>query len=63
MKGYALYQIGRDRPIKIALENSNGNTVYALVFTTKEAILDSVDLEYDEEIRKVNIRKKSDERM
>ena len=63
MKGYALYQKGRDRPIKIALENSNGNIVYALVFTTKKAILDSVDLEYDEEIRKVNIRSESDERM
>jgi len=55
MKGYALYQKGKDRPIKIALENSNGHIVYALVFATKKDILSSVELEYDEEIRKVEV--------
>jgi len=57
MKGYALFQKGKDRPIKICVENSQGQLVNVLVFATKKGILDSIDIEYDEEIRKVEIIK------
>lgn len=55
MKGYALFQKGNDRPIRIALENDQGNIVDALVFATKGALKASTDIEDDEEIKTVCI--------
>ena len=48
MKGYSLFQKGKDKPIKIGLEN-------ILVFATKKDLKASIDIEYDEEIRQVEI--------
>lgn len=53
MKGYALYEKGKDRPIEIFLENDQGDFVGVLVFETRKGIQDSVDIEPDEEIRRV----------
>ena len=55
MKGYALFQKGKNKPIKIALENNQGHFVYALVFATKRGLLSSIDIEDDEEIRKIEL--------
>jgi len=56
MKGYALFEIGKDRPIKIPVEVDIENHVEVLVFATKQDLLSSTDVENKfEEIRKVEI--------
>lgn len=55
MKGYALFQKSKDRPIKIALANDQGHWVDVLVFATKKDLRDSTDVEFDEEIRAIGV--------
>ncbi len=55
MKGYALYQKGKDRLIKVSLENDQGHFVDVLVFATKKDLKDSADIEGDEEMRMVDV--------
>jgi len=55
MYGYVLVQKHKGKPIKIAVENDQGEFVDVLVFSTKKGLLTSTDIEDDEEIRKINI--------
>ena len=55
MKGYSLFQKDKDRPIKIALLNDWGYFIDVIVFATKRGLLSSVDVESDEEIRRVEV--------
>ena len=54
MKGYALFQKGKKRPIRIALFTDQEKWVDVLIFATKRGLLASTNLEDDEEIRVIN---------
>jgi len=56
MKGYALFQKGKDRPIRICLEYEEDRFVDVLVFATKKGLNEATrDIDYDEEVRQVEI--------
>ena len=55
MKGYSLFQKGKYKAIKIALKNDQDSFVDVLVFATKKGLMDSLDVEHDDEIRRVEV--------
>ena len=54
MKGYALFEKGRIKPIAIGIETF-GEEVYVLVFSRKKDLLASIELESWDEVRQIVI--------
>ena len=55
MMAYSLFQKGGDRPIVITVFSDRGDCVDVVAFRYRKDVLQSTDLEDDEEIRQVSI--------